>query len=238
MGISAHNFYQQITIGITINVWFFFFQFFCGTKVHFVGPLIVLILDFVSPSPGVSKPGWFSHLHLYLLACSEPKGHIWCSICLFHQQGCTLCFVVVVSSFQLLNAFSETGYPAFLPMRTKSQGNEVILSIYYHSNLVRTTPLLIKFLLSKFKTKNHLSYNIYYKTHSQFYMRPTINQQFQTCERLTTITTIIALFLSLVMFYVQASIHLHYRTSQNQNQFSQFKTFLNSKCKVNASFNK
>ena len=38
-------------------------------------------------------------------------------------------------------------------MRTKSQGNEVILSTYYHSNLIRTTLLLIKFYLSKFKTK-------------------------------------------------------------------------------------
>ena len=58
------------------------------------------------------------------------------------------------------------------------QGNEVILSTYYHSNLIRTTPLLIESLLSKFKTQKliKLSYNIYYKTHSQFYMRPTINQ--------------------------------------------------------------
>ena len=43
--------------------------------------------------------------------------------------------------------------PSILPMRTNSQGNEVILSTYYHSNLIRTTPLLIKFCLSKFKTK-------------------------------------------------------------------------------------
>ena len=47
--------------------------------------------------------------------------------------------------------------PSILPMRTKSQGNEVILSTYYHSNLIRTTPLLIEFWLSKFKTKNQLS---------------------------------------------------------------------------------
>ena len=44
--------------------------------------------------------------------------------------------------------------PSILPMRTKSQGNEVILSTNNHSNLIRTTPLLIKSLLSKFKTKN------------------------------------------------------------------------------------
>ena len=47
--------------------------------------------------------------------------------------------------------------PSILPIRTKSQGNEVILSPYYHSNLIRTTPLLIDFCLSKFKTKNQLS---------------------------------------------------------------------------------
>ena len=45
--------------------------------------------------------------------------------------------------------------PSILPMRTKSQGNEVILSTYYHPNLIRTTPLLINFCLSKFKTKNN-----------------------------------------------------------------------------------
>ena len=39
------------------------------TKVHFVGPLIAPILDFVT-LPWVSKSGWFSHLHSYLLACS------------------------------------------------------------------------------------------------------------------------------------------------------------------------
>ena len=32
----------------------------------------------------------------------------------------------------------------------------MILSTYYHSNLIRTTPLLIEFLLSKFKTKINL----------------------------------------------------------------------------------
>ena len=63
--------------------------FFCWTKVHFVGPLIAPVFDFVSPSRWVSKPGWFSHLYTYLLACSEPKGHVWCYTCLFHtQQAC------------------------------------------------------------------------------------------------------------------------------------------------------
>ena len=56
----------------------------------FVAPLITPILDFVRPFPWVSKPGLFSHLHSCLLVCSEPKGHIWCYTCLFHQYGCTL----------------------------------------------------------------------------------------------------------------------------------------------------
>ena len=43
-----------------------FLKFFCWTKVHFVGPLIVPVLDFMWPSPWVSKPGWFSYLHTYL----------------------------------------------------------------------------------------------------------------------------------------------------------------------------
>ena len=62
----------------TAQVEFFF---------HFVGPLIAPILDFLWPSPWVSKPGWFFYLHSYLLAHGEPKGHIWCCICLFHQLG-------------------------------------------------------------------------------------------------------------------------------------------------------
>ena len=84
---------------------------------------------------------------------------------------------MVVGSFQLKNAFQWDRVPSILLMRTKSQGNEVILSTYYHSNLIRTTPLLIKFFLSKIQNQKSikLSYNIYYKTHSQLHMRPTIN---------------------------------------------------------------
>ena len=100
-------------------------------------------------------------------------------------------FVVVVSSFQLLNSLQSNRVPSILLMRTKPQGNEVILSTYYHSNLIRTTSLLIEFLLSKFKTKNQLSYNIYYKTHSQLYIRPTINHKFQTCATFNNYCTII-----------------------------------------------
>ena len=38
--------------------------YFCWIKVHFVGLLIASILHFLWPSPWVSKPGWFSWLHL------------------------------------------------------------------------------------------------------------------------------------------------------------------------------
>ena len=77
-------------------------------------------------------------------------------------------------------------------MRTKSQGNEVILSTYYHSNLIRTTPLLIEFCQNSKQKSTKLSYNIYYKTHSQLYMRPTINpivpNLHNVCQLTVTIT--------------------------------------------------
>ena len=42
-----------------------------------------------------------------------------------------VCCIIVVSSFQLCSiAFSETWVPNSLPMRTKSQGSEVIQSTY------------------------------------------------------------------------------------------------------------
>ena len=40
--------------------------------------------------PWVSKPGWFSCLHTYLVAHSEPKGHVLCYTCFFTQEGCML----------------------------------------------------------------------------------------------------------------------------------------------------
>ena len=69
------------------NSFFFklIFKIFCWTKVHIVGPLITPVLDFMWPFPQVSKQGWFSHLHTYLLVCCESKGHIWCYTCFFHQ---------------------------------------------------------------------------------------------------------------------------------------------------------
>ena len=54
------------------------------------------------------------------------------------------CYVVVLSSFWLLNGLQWNRVPSILLMRTKSQGNEVILSTYYHPNLIGMTQLLIK----------------------------------------------------------------------------------------------
>ena len=76
---------QNWNMKSAIGLCTIFFKIFCWTKVHFVGSLISLILDFVWPSPRVSEPGWFSCLHTYLLVRGEPKGHVWCYICLFHQ---------------------------------------------------------------------------------------------------------------------------------------------------------
>ena len=132
-------------------------------------------------------------------------------------------------------------------MRTKSQGNEVILSTYYHSNLIRTTPLLIEFCLSKFKTKinqvklkHHLlqdTFTILHETNNQSIVPNLFNiyQLFATIG----VTIIVALFLSLLytMFNVQTSSLLHYRTPQNTSQVSQL-NFSKSQCKVNTSFNK
>ena len=42
-------------------------------KVHFIGPVIAPILDYVTLPmgfPWVPKSGWFSHFHSYLLGCS------------------------------------------------------------------------------------------------------------------------------------------------------------------------
>ena len=55
-----------------------------------MGPLIACILGLVWPFPWISKPGWFSYLHSFLLAHGEHKGHVWCYTCFFHQWGCTL----------------------------------------------------------------------------------------------------------------------------------------------------
>ena len=68
-----------------LPIFFFFFFFFCWTKAQFVESLIAPVLDFVCPSSRVSNPEWISRLHSFLLACSDPEGHVWCDTCLFHQ---------------------------------------------------------------------------------------------------------------------------------------------------------
>ena len=112
-------------------------------------------------------------------------------------------------------------------MRTKSQGNEVIMSTYLHPTLIRTTPLLIKFCLSKFKTKinqvkskHHLLQDTFtnlHETNNQIVFKPVQclpivcnNWSYNNC--------------SIVPFPVQYNVLtsslLHYRTSQNTSQVS------------------
>ena len=131
-------------------------------------------------------------------------------------------------------------------MRTKSQGNEVILSTYLHPNLVRTTPLLIEFCLSKFKTKinqvkskHHLLQDTFTNLHeTNNQIVPNLFNVYQLFAT-TGVTIIVALFLSLfnTMFTVHTSSLLHYRTPQNKSQVSQL-NFSKSQCKVNTSFSK
>ena len=125
-------------------------------------------------------------------------------------------------------------------MRTKSQGNEVILSTYLHPNLIRTTPLLIEFCLSKFKTKinqvkskHHLLQDTFTNLHeTNNQIVPNLFNIYQLFAT-TGVTIIVALFLSLfnTMFTVHMSSLLHYRTSiQNTSQVS-VKLFQISKAK-------
>ena len=68
------------------NVIYLFIFKFLLNKSHFVGPLTVPILDFMWPLPWVSKPGWFSNLHTYLLVGGEPQSHI-CGATPFPPMG-------------------------------------------------------------------------------------------------------------------------------------------------------
>ena len=127
-------------------------------------------------------------------------------------------------------------------MRTKSQGNEVILSTYYHSNLIRTTPLLIKFCLSKFKTKinqvklkHHLlqdTFTILHETNNQSIVPNLFNvyQLFAT----TGVTIIEALFLSLL--YTMFTHLVFYITELHKIQVRSQLNFSKSQCKLNTSF--
>ena len=128
-------------------------------------------------------------------------------------------------------------------MRTKSQGNEVILSTYLHPNLIRTTPLLIEFCLSKFKTKinqvkskHHLLQDTFTNLHeTNNQIVPNLFNVYQLFATIV-VTIIVALFLSLfnTVFSVHTSSLLHYRTSQNTSQVSQ-STFPNLQSKMNTS---
>ena len=47
----------------------------------FLGPRLILWNHWLLLFWTLCEPGWLSHLHSYLLACSEPKHHIWCYTC-------------------------------------------------------------------------------------------------------------------------------------------------------------
>ena len=62
--------------GVTIHTVcypYIYVCFYFWTDVHFVEPLISSILDFVLPSAWVSKPGWFTRSHTYMLACGGAR---------------------------------------------------------------------------------------------------------------------------------------------------------------------
>ena len=131
-------------------------------------------------------------------------------------------------------------------MRTKSQGNEVILSTYLHPNLIRTTPLLMEFCLSKFKTKinqvkskHHLLQDTFTNLHeTNNQIVPNLFNVYQLFAT-TGVTIIVALFLSLfntmflrLVFYItelhkiQVKSQLSFSKSpkQNEHQFYQIKS--------------
>ena len=62
-------------------------------------------------------------------------------------------------------------------MRTKSQGNEVILSTYLHPNLIRTTPLLIKFCLPKIQNPKSIKLNQNHHLLQDTFNKLTLDQQ-------------------------------------------------------------
>ena len=81
-----------------------------------------------------------------------------------------------------------------------------------------------------------LSHTIYYKTNSQLYMRPTINQLYQTFCNVNNCTISVALFNNVSSLYKsQVSIQLYYRTPQNQSQFSQ-SNLSKFQCRMNSIF--
>ena len=86
---------------------FNFLKMFCCAKVHFVVPLIAPILDFVWPLPWLLKPGWFSHLHAYLLACSEPKRVMSCATPAFSTNRDVHCISVLTAGLSSGNLLGK-----------------------------------------------------------------------------------------------------------------------------------
>ena len=89
----------------------------------------------------------------------------------------------------MLNNLEWIWVPSNLPMRTKSQGIEVIQSTFNHPTLNWNNTTTHQVLNSKFKTQTKtklsyvpfiITYTFYYNTHSQLHMRPTINLLYQT----------------------------------------------------------
>ena len=122
--LIRHKLFVRINCSAELSVWRIkcsltvLFKIFCWTKVHFVGPLIAPILDFMWPSPWVSKPRWFCHLHMYLLACSEPKGHVWCCTCLSINRG--------VHCISMFTAGLPSGHPS---CKQQTAGNSGISNL-------------------------------------------------------------------------------------------------------------
>ena len=151
---------------------------------------------------------------------------------------------MVVGSFQSLNGLQWNRVPSILPMRTVSRkwSNPVhLLPFQLNKNNTTTHRVLIVKIQNQKSIK--LSYNnIYYKTHSQLYIRPTINQWFQTCATFNNYyTVIVALLKSFAMFFslVMFKCPFYYITELHKTKVSFLSwTFPNSKCKVNTRFNK
>ena len=154
----------------------------------------------------------------------DMKGYAWIGESLLNHdkwQLKLLCFVVVVGSFQLLYGLQwdrvAQHFTNEKKVSRKWSDSVHLLPFQLNKNNTTTHRVLIVKIQNQISIK--LSYNIYYKTHHNY----TWDQQSINSSKLVqclTITITVALFLSL--YYVQASIPLHYRTSQNQSQLSQF----------------
>ena len=150
------------------------------------------------------------------------------------------CFVTVVGSFQLKMLSVRQGTQHFTDENKVSR--KWSDSVHLITSLIRTTPLLIEFCVSKFKTKvNQVKLTPFITRHihkltwdQQSTLVPNLFNVYQLFAT-TGVTIIVALFFSL--FNVHVSSLLHYRTSQNTFQVSQ-PTFQILQSKMNTSFNK